>query len=205
MKRNPMQLVFATNNGNKLREIKNILGDSFILLSLDDLNINEDIPENEPTLEGNALYKARYIHNLLNMNVFADDTGLEIDVLNGLPGVNSARFAGESKDSNANIDKALSLMGESENRKARFRTIIALIMDGKEHLFEGKVEGIIIKEKRGNAGFGYDPVFVPQGRKLTFAEMSLGEKNRISHRARAFEKLKEFLICYQNQDNKEAF
>jgi XTP/dITP diphosphohydrolase len=205
MKCKSIQLVFATNNENKLREIRNLLGNSFILLSLDDLNINEDIPENEPTLEGNALHKARHINKLLNMDVFADDTGLEIDVLNGLPGVNSARFAGESKDSNANIDKALSLMGTSENRKARFRTVIALIIDGKEHLFEGKIEGTIIKEKRGNAGFGYDPVFVPAGRKQTFAEMSLGEKNRISHRARAFEKLKEFLIRYQAKDNKDAF
>jgi len=199
-----MQLIFATNNENKLREIRNILGNSFILLSLGDLNINEDIPENEPTLEGNALHKALYIHKLLNMNVFADDTGLEIDVLNGLPGVNSARFAGESKDSNANIDKALALMGASENRSARFRTVIALIMDGREYLFEGKVEGIIIREKRGNMGFGYDPVFIPEGKILTFAEMSLEEKNRISHRARAFEKLKEFLIHYQDQDNKAA-
>lgn len=200
-----MKLVFATNNENKLREIKNILGGSLILLSLSDLKINEDIPENEPTLEGNALHKARYIHRILNMNVFADDTGLEIDVLNGLPGVNSARFAGENKDSNANIDKVLSLMGDSENRNARFRTVIALIIDGKEHLFEGKVEGIIIRERRGNSGFGYDPVFIPEGRRKTFAEMSLGEKNLISHRARAFEKLREFLVHYQDQDNKGAF
>jgi XTP/dITP diphosphohydrolase len=200
-----MQIVFATNNENKIREIRNILGNSFILLSLSDLKINEDIPENEPTLEGNALHKARHIQRMVNMNVFADDTGLEIDVLNGLPGVNSARFAGESKDSNANIDKALTMMGTTKNRNARFRTVIALIMDGKEYLFEGTVEGIIISEKRGSSGFGYDPVFIPEGRKLTFAEMSLDEKNRISHRARAFEKLKEFLIHYQDQDNKEAF
>jgi XTP/dITP diphosphohydrolase len=200
-----MQLVFATNNENKLREIRNILGNSFILLSLSDLNMNEDIPEYEPTLEGNALHKARHIHRMLNMNVFADDTGLEIDALNGLPGVNSARFAGESKDSNANINKALAMMGTTKNRNARFRTVIALIMDGKENLFEGTVEGIIISEKRGSSGFGYDPVFIPEGGKLTFAEMSLDEKNRISHRARAFEKLKEFLIHYKSQDNKGAF
>jgi len=197
-----MQLVFATNNENKLREIKNILGDSIILLSLQDLNLNEDIPENEPTLEGNALHKARHIYKILNMSVFADDTGLEIDVLNGLPGVNSARFAGESKDSNANIDKALSLMGNSENRRACFRTVIALIIDGKEYLFEGTVEGRIISERRGSSGFGYDPVFIPEGKLLTFAEMNLEEKNKISHRARAFEKLKEFLIQYREQDNK---
>lgn len=202
---NTTKLVFATNNGHKLREIRHLLGDSITLLSLGELDISGDIPENEPTLEGNAMHKARYIHRMLNMNVFADDTGLEIDTLNGLPGVNSARFAGESKDSNANIEKVLSLMGNTLNRNARFRTVIALIMDGKEHLFEGMVEGIIIKEKRGNDGFGYDPVFIPEGGKRTFAQMSLDEKNRISHRARAFEKLKMFLLRYPGEDNKEAF
>ncbi len=202
---NTTKLVFATNNGHKLREIRHLLGDSITLLSLGELDISGDIPENEPTLEGNAMHKARYIHRMLNMNVFADDTGLEIDTLNGLPGVNSARFAGESKDSNANIEKVLSLMGNTLNRNARFRTVIALIMDGKEHLFEGMVEGIIIKEKRGNDGFGYDPVFIPEGGKRTFAQMSLDEKSRISHRARAFEKLKMFLLRYPGEDNKEAF
>lgn len=199
-----MEIVFATNNENKTREIRYILGSSFTLLSLKDLNINEEIPEDEVTLEGNAMYKARYIYKLVNMNVFADDTGLEIDVLNGLPGVNSARFAGEAKDSNANIDKALAMMGPAENRKARFRTVIALILDGREYMFEGTVNGRIIKEKRGTGGFGYDPVFVPDGYNLTFAEMSLAEKNKISHRARAFEKLKEFLYHYLPQNNKEA-
>jgi XTP/dITP diphosphohydrolase len=198
-----MQLVFATNNENKIREINHILGDSFKLLSLTDLRIEDDIPENEPSLEGNALHKARHIYKIVNMNVFADDTGLEIDVLNGLPGVHSARFAGEAKDSNANIEKVLSMMGPATNRKARFRTVIALIIDGSELLFEGKVEGSIIKEKRGNEGFGYDPVFVPEGSKRTFAEMPLDEKNLISHRARAFEKLREFLLNYRNSDNKE--
>ncbi|MBN2862087.1 MAG: non-canonical purine NTP pyrophosphatase, partial [Bacteroidales bacterium] len=130
-----MKIVFATNNQNKIKEIRHILGDSFSLLSLEDLNINEDIPENEMTLEGNAMQKARVVHKMLNMNVFADDTGLEIEVLNGLPGVNSARFAGENKDSDANIEKALALMGSSENRNARFRTVIALIMDCREYLF----------------------------------------------------------------------
>lgn len=196
-----MKIVFATNNQNKIKEIRHILGDSFSLLSLEDLNINEDIPENEMTLEGNAMQKARVVHKMLNMNVFADDTGLEIEVLNGLPGVNSARFAGENKDSDANIEKALALMGSSENRNARFRTVIALIMDCREYLFEGVVDGRIISEKRGNHGFGYDPVFVPEGTTKTFAEMPLSEKNKISHRARAFEKLREFLIQYQ--DNKD--
>ena len=199
-----MEIVFATNNENKTREIRHILGKSFTLLSLSDLNINEDIPENEPTLEGNAMHKARYVNKIVNMNVFADDTGLEIDALNGLPGVNSARFAGENKDPDANIDKALALMGSTKNRRARFRTVIALIMNGKEYFFEGIVNGQIIEEKRGTGGFGYDPVFIPEGRNLTFAEMSLDEKNKISHRALAFEKLREFLYHYPLTDNKEA-
>jgi len=205
MKNDPLKLVFATNNRHKLREIKHILGDSFTLLSMSDLNIMDDIPEDEPTLEGNALHKAKYIRKILDMNVFADDTGLEVDVLNGLPGVNSARFAGDSKDSNANIEKLLSLMGNTGNRKARFRTVIALILDNTEHLFEGTVEGTIIKEKRGTDGFGYDPIFVPEGGKRTFAEMPLDEKSLISHRARAFEKLKQFLLQYRDKDNKETF
>jgi XTP/dITP diphosphohydrolase len=198
-----MQIVFATNNENKLREINHILGDSFKLLSLRDLKIEDDIPENEPTLEGNALHKARYVHGILKMNVFADDTGLEVEALDGIPGVHSARFAGEAKDSNANIDKLLALMAGTSNRKACFRTVIALIMDGNEQLFEGIVEGNIICEKRGKEGFGYDPVFIPEGKEKSFAEMPLNEKNLISHRARAFEKLKEFLLKYTRPDNKE--
>jgi XTP/dITP diphosphohydrolase len=198
-----MQLVFATNNDHKLKEIRDILGDSFKLLSLKDLNIEEDIPENEPSLEGNAMNKARHVYGILNMNVFADDTGLETDVLNGLPGVHSARFAGENKNSEDNIDKLLGLMGASENRKARFRTIIALILDGKEYLFEGISEGNIIFKRRGSEGFGYDPVFVPAGSNLTYAEMPLNDKNKISHRARAFNKLKEFLYQYNQKDNKD--
>jgi XTP/dITP diphosphohydrolase len=198
-----MTIVFASNNEHKIKEIKSILGNSFTLLSLSEINIIEDIPEDEPFLEGNALFKARYIHKATGMNVFADDTGLEIEALDGLPGVHSARFAGESKDSSANIEKVLSLLGRTENRKARFRTVIALIFEKKEYLFEGIVTGTIISEKRGNEGFGYDPVFIPEGKKQTFAEMELPEKNSISHRARAFEKLREFL--YQNalSGNKE--
>jgi XTP/dITP diphosphohydrolase len=198
-----MQLVFATNNEHKLREIRNILGNSFNLLSLKDINIEEDIPENEPSLEGNAMLKARHIYNVLKVNVFADDTGLETDVLNGLPGVHSARFAGESKNSDDNINKLLGMMGNSDNRKARFRTVIALILDGREYLFEGISEGIIISEKRGSEGFGYDPIFVPSGSNLTYAEMPLDEKNKISHRARAFNKLKEFLFLYEQKNNKD--
>ena len=198
-----MQLVFATNNDHKLREIRDILGDSFNLLSLKDLNIEENIPENEPTLEGNAMYKARHIYGILKINVFADDTGLETDLLNGLPGVYSARFAGENKNSDDNIDRLLGMMGNSENRKARFRTVIALIADGSEHFFEGISEGTIISERRGRQGFGYDPVFVPSGSNLTYAEMTLDEKNKISHRARAFNKLKEFLSLYEQKNNKD--
>ncbi len=198
-----MEIVFATNNEYKLREIRNILGTSFRLLSMGDLKINDDIPEDEPDLEGNAMQKANHIHKLVNMNVFADDTGLEIEALDGLPGVHSARFAGEDKNSDSNIDKVLKMMGGTANRRARFRTVIALILDGKEYFFEGIVNGEIITEKRGSEGFGYDPVFVPEGSNLTFAEMPLDEKNRISHRARAFEKLRNFLIHYHPRNNKE--
>jgi XTP/dITP diphosphohydrolase len=198
---NNMKLIFASNNEHKIREIKSILGNSFNLLSLSDINISEDIPEDESHLEGNALAKARYIHEATGMNVFADDTGLEIDALNGLPGVHSARFAGESKDSLANIEKVLSMLGSTKNRKARFRTVIALILGNKEYLFEGIVTGIVINEKKGEAGFGYDPVFIPEGGNKTFAEMEPDEKNKISHRARAIEKLKEFLNQYQISNN----
>ena len=188
-----MDIVFATNNKNKIREIKHVLGNNFNLLSLNDINLDEDIPENEPTLEGNAIHKARYIFEVTGMDVFADDTGLEVEALNGRPGVHSARFAGETKDPSANIEKLLLMMKDKENRKARFRTVIALIYDKKEFTFEGTVDGIIINERRGDKGFGYDPVFIPEGDSRTFAEMNLSEKNRISHRARAFEKLCDFL------------
>lgn len=198
-----MVLVFASNNEHKIREIRSILGNSFTLLSLSEINFNVDIPENEPLIEGNALSKAKYIHSATGMNVFADDTGLEVDALNGLPGVHSARFAGENKDHSANIEKVLKMLGHNENRNARFKTVIALILDNKEYLFEGIVTGRIIKEKRGTNGFGYDPVFIPEDKNLTFAEMELGEKNALSHRARAFEKLREFLNQYSPQDNNQ--
>ena len=198
-----MTIIFASNNQHKVKEINSLLGNSFTLLSLSDININDDIPEDEPLLEGNALLKARYINKVTGMNVFADDTGLEIDALHGLPGVHSARFAGESKDPDANIEKVLSMLGNTENRKARFRTVIALIIDNEESLFEGIVTGTIISKKRGTGGFGYDPVFVPDGKKQTFAEMDLDEKNSISHRARAFEKLRNFLDKYSLPNNKE--
>ena len=189
-----MTLVFASNNKNKIIEINSLLGNSFKLLSLHDINIIEDIPEEEPQIEGNARAKARFVFNATGMNVFADDTGLEIAALNGLPGVHSARFAGENKESSANIEKVLSLLANAKNREARFRTVIALILDNKEYIFEGIVNGTITSEKRGSGGFGYDPIFIPDGKIRTFAEMDLSEKNSVSHRARAFEKLKNFLI-----------
>jgi XTP/dITP diphosphohydrolase len=188
-----MELVFASNNLNKVKEIKSLLGENLNLLSLSDINIFDDIPENEPDLEGNALAKARYVHTASDKNVFADDTGLEIEALEGLPGVHSARFAGDKKDSSANIKKVLAMLGKNENRNARFRTVIALIINNREFLFEGTVEGTIIDELKGTEGFGYDPVFIPNGKTRTFAEMDLEEKNTVSHRARAFEKLKDFL------------
>jgi len=188
-----MTLVFATNNEHKAREINNILDDNIQLLRLSDVSITEEIPEDEPLIESNAMFKARYVHERTGLNVFADDTGLEIEALDGLPGVHSARFAGETKDSSANIAKVLALLKGIPVRKARFRTVIALIFENKEYLFEGTVDGTIIEEKRGTEGFGYDPVFIPDGGDKTFAQMPLAEKNKISHRAIAFGKLKEFL------------
>jgi XTP/dITP diphosphohydrolase len=191
-----LKIVFATNNEHKLTEIKELLGNNFLLLKLSDVNIFEDIPEDMPTLEGNALFKARYVHKATGMNVFADDTGLEIEELNGKPGVHSARFAGNNRDFKANIQKVLELMKGTENRNAQFRTVIALVMKGKEFLFSGKAEGTLLNEEHGSGGFGYDPIFVPKGGQKSFAEMSLAEKNKISHRAMAFKEL----IMFLNQD-----
>ena len=197
-----MELVFATNNEHKLTEISHVLGNSFRLISLKDLKITDDIPEDFPTLEENALFKARFINKLTGKNVFADDTGLEIDALNGRPGVHSARFAGPGRDFDANIDKVLLLLGNKENRSAMFRTIIALIIDDKEYIFEGRVTGRITNERHGGNGFGYDPVFLPDGKDITFAEMDLDEKSTISHRADAFKRLKMFLSQYGSDNNK---
>lgn len=188
------KLVFATNNAHKLDEIRAILGNKMEILSLNDINCHADIPETADTLEGNAALKAQYIYKNFGLDCFADDTGLEVEALNGAPGIYSARYAGgEGHDSEANMKKLLAEMEGKENRKARLRTAICLIEDGKEHLFEGIVNGEIIQERRGGSGFGYDPVFVPEGYTETFAEMGNDEKNKISHRARAVAKLCDYL------------
>ena len=183
------KMVVATNNAHKLKEISAILGNEFELLSLKDIQCFADIPETADTLEGNARQKAMYIYENYGMDCFADDTGLEVEALGGAPGVFSARYAGEGHDSEANMQKLLKELAGKENRKAQFRTVICLIRNGKEHLFEGIVKGEIILEKRGGEGFGYDPIFVPEGYDLTFAELGDDVKNTISHRARAVEKL----------------
>ena len=188
------KMVVATNNVHKLKEIAAILGQEIELLSLKDIQCYADIPETADTLEGNARQKAMYIYENYGMDCFADDTGLEVESLGGAPGVFSARYAGDGHDSEANMQKLLKELAGKENRKAQFRTVICLIRNGKEHLFEGIVKGEIIQEKRGGAGFGYDPIFVPEGYDLTFAELGDDVKNTISHRARAVEKLCQFLL-----------
>lgn len=188
-----MKLVFATNNKNKIKEINNLIGDSIELLSLADINCHEDIPETADTIAGNALQKANYVFGKYGYNCFADDTGLEIDSLNGEPGIYSARYAGPQRDSNDNMDKVLVNLEEKPNRNAHFKTIIALIINGKESLFEGVAKGEITKHKSGSKGFGYDPIFKPEGFNATFSEMSLEEKNKISHRAKAIKKLVNWL------------
>lgn len=188
------KLVFATNNAHKLEEVAAILGDQVELLSLNDIGCQADIPETAETLEGNALLKSSYIYKNYHLDCFADDTGLEVETLNGAPGVYSARYAGgEGHDAQANMLKLLHELDGKENRKAQFRTAISLILDGKEYLFEGVIKGEIIKEKRGDSGFGYDPVFMPKGYDRTFAELGNDIKNQISHRALAVQKLCEFL------------
>ena len=188
------KLVFATNNSHKLEEVAAILGDQVELLSLNDIGCQTDIPETAETLEGNALLKSSYIYKNYHLDCFADDTGLEVEALNGAPGVYSARYAGgEGHDAQANMLKLLHELDGKENRKAQFRTAISLILDGKEYLFEGVIKGEIIKEKRGDSGFGYDPVFMPKGYDRTFAELGNDIKNQISHRALAVQKLCEFL------------
>ena len=200
----PRELIMATNNAHKLEEVRQILGNAFSIKSLSDIGCNEDIPETADTLEGNALQKALYIHEHYGVDCFADDTGLEVDALEGAPGVFTARFGamngyGESHDSNANIQCLLDKLKEATTRKARFRTVIALVQDGKELLFEGIVEGEILTQLIGEGGFGYDPVFAPvEAGGLAFAQMSAEAKNAISHRGRATKKLEEFLTTRSN-------
>lgn len=193
-----MKIVFATNNKNKLAEIRSILGDKIEVLSLSDINCHVDIPETGTTLEENARHKAEYVYQNYGLSVFADDTGLEVDALGGAPGVYSARYAGGAgHDSEANMAKLLRELGDTDNRKARFRTVIALIekeKGGEPTLFEGIVNGTIIRERRGGEGFGYDPIFQPDGYDETFAELGSDIKNKISHRARAVAKLAEYLL-----------
>ena len=188
-----MELVFATNNKHKLEELQAIIGDKIKLLSLKDIGCSEDIPEEQPTLEGNANQKSTYVFEKYGFPCFADDTGLEIEALNGEPGVYSARYAGEEKSAEANMNKVLTKLAKIKNRKARFRTVISLIINGTENQFEGIVEGKIISEKKGVSGFGYDPIFQSNGFETTFAEMNIDDKNKISHRAIAVQKLIDFL------------
>jgi len=188
------ELVFATNNQHKLEEIISILGKDFKILSLNDIGLKGDIAETESTLQGNASLKARFIYQKTGKNCFADDTGLEVDALNGEPGVFSARYAGPENNAAKNTEKLLLKLKNSSNRKAQFRTVIALIIEGKEYFFEGIVRGEIAREKKGTQGFGYDPVFIPEGHNISFAEMPLEQKNQISHRAMATNKLAGFLL-----------
>lgn len=192
-------LVFATNNKHKLDEVRKITSGQVEIVSLSDIQCYDDIPETADTLEGNALQKARYIHTHFKTDCFADDTGLEVKALNGAPGVYSARYAGPGHDSKANMRKLLAALDGERDREARFRTVIALILDGKEYLFEGIVNGRIIEEKKGSAGFGYDPIFVPDGYSQTFAELGDDIKNQISHRAMATHKLADFLSTIPKQ------
>ena len=193
------EIIMATNNAHKLEEVRQILGDEFLVKGLADIGCHEDIPETADTLEGNALQKVRYVHEHYGVDCFADDTGLEVTALEGAPGVYTARFGamngyGESHDAKANIQCLLDKLEEAEDRSARFRTVVALIMNGEEHLFEGIVEGEILTQEVGEGGFGYDPVIAPrEGNGLAFAQMTAEEKNAISHRGRAITKLVEFL------------
>ncbi len=187
------KLVFATNNAHKLEEIRAILGDKMEILSLADINCHADIPETANTLEGNAHLKSEYVYNHYGLDCFADDTGLEVEALDGAPGVYSARYAGNGHDSQANMQKLLKEMEEKNNRKAQFRTVISLIEKGEERRFEGVVKGEITTERRGDSGFGYDPIFQPEGFDETFAELGSEIKNKISHRAKAVEALCNYL------------
>lgn len=187
------RLCFATNNAHKLEEIQALLGHDFELLTLKEINCDKELPETGDNLEANSLQKTQYLFDNYGVNCFGDDSGLEVEALDGEPGVYSARYAGEQRNADDNMNLLLEKLGNNSNRKARFRSVITLIQDGKVTQFDGSVEGEIIAEKRGSQGFGYDPIFVPENLGRTFAEMSLAEKSTLSHRARAFEKLVAFL------------
>ncbi len=188
-----MQLIFATHNKNKVKEVKSLIPKTIDLLSLDDINLLTEIEETESTIEGNALLKAKTIFEQTGINCFADDSGLLVEALNGAPGVYSARYAGEQKSDEDNIQKLLQTLNNESNRKAHFKTVMALIIDGKDFLFEGIIHGKIITEKIGTNGFGYDPIFIPDGYSETFAQLNSETKNAISHRGIALQKLLEFL------------
>ena len=188
-----MKLVFATNNKHKLQEVRDIVGDWVEVLSLADINCYDDIPETADTLQGNALIKARHIYEKYGLDCFADDTGLEVEALDGAPGVYSARYAGDECNSEANMRKLLENLTGKTNRNAQFRTVIALIVKGEEKLFNGIVKGTIATEKKGDSGFGYDPIFVPEGHSASFAQMSSEMKNSMSHRFRATQQLSDYL------------
>ena len=191
-----MKLVFASNNKNKIQEIQALVPKHIQIVSLEDIGCTEDIPETADTIEGNAILKANYVTEKYGYDCFADDTGLEVEALNGAPGVYSARYAGEQKDANDNMDKLLSELKDKSNRKANFKTVIALNLNGKQNLFTGIINGKIIKEKMGTNGFGYDPIFVADGYEKTFAELSMEEKSTISHRGIA---VKELILFLQKQ------
>ena len=191
-----MKLVFATNNNNKLKEVQEMLPNSITLVSLKDINCEEEIDETETTLQGNAALKANFITDNYQLNCFADDTGLEVTCLNGKPGVYSARFAGEPTNAEKNMEKLLQEMNGFTDRSAQFRTVICLNLEGNQYYFEGICKGSILTEKQGTAGFGYDPIFQPEGYQQSFAEMTSEEKNKISHRGLAIEKLVSFLTNY---------
>jgi XTP/dITP diphosphohydrolase len=195
-----MKLVFATNNNNKVKEIRSLLGDVFEIITLHEAGIDIDIPEPHDTLEENAREKSETIYKMTGQHCFSEDTGLEVFALNGAPGVISARYAGEQKSADDNITRLLQELKGKTDRSAQFRTVISLIIDGKEQQFEGICPGHILTERKGNGGFGYDPVFVPEGATRSFAEMNLSEKNQYSHRARAFAKLVQHLRSITDQE-----
>ncbi len=192
-----MKIIFATNNAHKLSEVQAVLGDGYTLVTPRECGVTEEIPEEQETLEGNASQKAHYLHDRTGLDCFADDTGLEVEALGGAPGVHSARYATDGHDFAANNRLLLKNLEGGENRRARFRTVISLILNGEEHFFEGIVEGRILDRETGHEGFGFDPLFVPDGYERTFAEMSPAEKNAISHRGRAVRKLAEYLHAHE--------